>query len=221
MVSTRRGATIPRTALVAVVSSVLVTVLAVLAVPLSATAAPAPVDREDLLTLADYETVHPDLRDPSRIVLRSPVFAPRGCEDQGQVVRGTSRILGSVSPGVRRRSVSMIDQNVVRFASRAGARALVQRYRHFSRHCVGNVATDDGEGGDVTLKNRAWLPPRVGDESAGMLIGWFQDGFADWRRVLVVRVGRTVSVLDVSYTDVRPPRDGVVTLGRLAVDRLR
>jgi hypothetical protein len=183
-------------------------------------AAPAPVTRADLLTLADYETVHPDMRDPLRIVLRSPVFAPRGCEDQGQVVRGTSRIQGSVSPSVRRRSVSLIDQNVVRFRSRAEARALVQRYRHFSRHCVGNVATDDGEGGDVTLKNRAWLPPRVGDDSAGMLIGWVQNGSTDWRRVLAVRVGRTVTVLDVSYTDIRPPRDGVVALGELAVGRL-
>ncbi len=199
----------------------LAAVLTVLAVPLGATAAPAPVGREHLLTLADYEAVHPDMRDPSRIVLRSPVFAPRGCEDRGQVVRGTSRILGSVSPGVRRRSVSLIDQNVVRFASKAGARALVHRYRHFSKHCVGNVATDDGEGGDVILKNRTWLPPRVGDESAGMLIGWFQGGFADWRRVLVVRVGRTVSVLDVSYTDIRPPRSDVVRLGELAVERLR
>jgi hypothetical protein len=198
----------------------LAAVLAALAVPLSATAAPAPVAREHLLTLADYEAVYPDMRDPLRIVLRSPVFAPRGCDDQEQVVRGSSRIFGSVSPSVRRRSVSLIDQNLVRFSSKAGARALVQRYRWFSRHCVGNVPTDDGEGGDVILKNRAWLPPRVGDESAGMLIGWFQDGFADWRRVLVVRVGRTVSVLDVSFTDVRPPRAEVLDLGELAVARL-
>jgi hypothetical protein len=199
----------------------LAAVLAVLAVPLGARAAPAPVAREHLLTLADYESVYPDMRDPFRIVMRAPVFAPRGCDDQEQVVRGSSRIFGSVSPGVRRRSVSLIDQNVVRFGSRAEARSLVRRYRHFSHHCVGNVATDDGEGGDVTLKNRAWLPPRLGDESSGMLVGWVQNGSTDWRRVLVVRVGRTVSVLDVSYTDVRPPRAGVLALGELAVDRLR
>lgn len=194
--------------------------LAALAVPISAAAAPAPVAREHLLTLADYEAAYPDMRDPLRVVLRSPVFAPRGCDDQDLVVRGSSRIAGSVTPSVRRRSVSLIDQNLVRFSSKARARALVQRYRWFSKHCVGNVATDDGEGGDVTLKNRAWLPPRVGEESAGMLVGWFQDGFADWRRVLVVRVGRTVSVLDVSFTDVRPPRSDVLQLGELAVDRL-
>jgi hypothetical protein len=182
--------------------------------------APAPVTRQDLLTLADHEVVFPDMRDPVRVVLRSPVFAPRGCEDQGQVVRGRSRILGSVSPDARRRSVWMIDQNVVRFGSRADARALVHRYRHFSKSCVGNVATDDGEGGDVTLKNRGWQPPRVGDESAGMLIGWFQGGSAEWRRVLVVRLGRTVTVLDVSFSDVRPPRSQVLALGELAVERL-
>jgi hypothetical protein len=117
--------------------------------------------------------------------------------------------------------VSLIDQNLVRFGSVRAARALVQRYRGFSRHCVGNVDTDDGEGSAVRLKNRAWFPPLLGDESAGMLIGWFSHGYADWRRVLVVRVGRTVSVLDVSFADIRPPRDGVLALGELAVDRLR
>ena len=53
-----------------------------------------------------------------------------------------------------------------------------------------------------------------------MLICWVQDGFADWRRVLVVRVGRTVSVLDVGYTDIRPPRSQVLALGEAAVARL-
>jgi hypothetical protein len=153
-------------------------------------------------------------------VLRSPLFAPRGCDDQDLLVRGTSRILGSVSPVVRRRSVSLIDQNVVRFAAVRDAKDLLQRYRFFSKRCVGDVDTDDGEGGDVRLKNRAWIPPRVGDESTGMLIGWFQRGSADWRRVLAVRVGRTVSVLDVSFTDVRPPKDDVVALGELAAERL-
>lgn len=186
----------------------------------AAEAAADPVTRQHLLSLDDHEVVYPDMRDPLRVVLRSPVFAPRGCEDQGQVVRGSSRIQGSVSPAARRRSVSLIDQNVVRFGSRAAARALVQRYRHFSKHCVGDVDTDDGEGGAVRLKNRAWFPPRVGAESAGMLVGWFSSGSAIWRRVLVVRVGRTVSVLDVSFSDVRPPKDGVVTLGELAAARL-
>ena len=73
----------------------------------------------------------------------------------------------------------------------------------------------------MRLKNRAWFPPLLGDQSAGMLIGWFSHGYVDWRRVLVVRVGRTVSVLDVSFTDVRPPRDEVVALGELAAARLR
>jgi hypothetical protein len=200
--------------------SMLVALGALLAPSPGAVAATAPVTRDHLLTLSDYEAVYPDMRDPLRIVMRSPVFAPRGCEDRGQAVRGTSRIFGSVSPGVRRRSVSLIDQTLVRFRTVAEARALVQRYRHFSKRCVGNIATDDGEGGDVTLKNRAWLPPRVGDESAGMLICWLQDGLADWRRVLVVRVGRTVSVLDVSYTDIRPPRSEVLELGEAAVARL-
>jgi hypothetical protein len=196
------------------------TVLAGLVVPAPGVAAPPPVSRQHLLRLADYGAVYPDMRDPLRTVMRSPVFAPRGCQDQGVAVRGTSRIEGSVSPDIRRRSVALVDQNLVRFSSVRKARALVQRYRDFSKRCVGDVDTDDGEGGDVRLKNRAWFPPLVGDESAGMLIGWFQSGFVDWRRVLVVRTGRTVSVLDVSFTDVRPPQRSVLALGRLAVERL-
>jgi hypothetical protein len=117
--------------------------------------------------------------------------------------------------------VSLIEQNLVRFDSVRQARDLVKRYGDFSKRCVGDVDTDDGEGGDVLLKNRAWFPPVVGDESAGMLIGWFSRGAVDWRRVLVVRTGRTVSVLDVGFTDVRPPQRGVLALGRLAVDRVR
>ena len=187
----------------------------------AAVAAPAPVGREHLLTLADLEVVYPDLADPTRIVMRSPLFAPRGCDDRGQVVRGTSRIFGGVSPDVTRSEVTLIDQTVVRLATKAEARAVVQRYRWFSRHCVGNVRTDDGEGGKVILKNRAWLPPRVGDQSAGMLIGWLQSGSIDWRRVLVSRVGRTVSVLDVSAFDTRPRRRDLVALGELAAERLR
>jgi hypothetical protein len=199
-------------------------VLVALLAPSPGTAAPAPPEpltRQDLLTVEDHLVVYPDMRDPLRTVMRSPVFAPRGCEDQGAAVRGSSRIQGSVSPAVRRRSVSLVDQNLVRFDSVRQARALLHRYRDFSKRCVGDVDTDDGEGSDVRLKNRAWFPPLVGDESAGMLIGWFSRGSADWRRVLAVRVGRTVSVLDVSHTDVRPPRRGVLALGRLAVGRLR
>jgi len=204
----------------------LVSVLVLLA-PSSVAAAPAPVDRDHLLGLDDYTLVYPDLfradeSDAIRIVRRSPLFAPDRCEDQARVVRGASRISGSVSPELDRSAdVALIDQNLVRFTSRRQARALVQRYRWFSRNCVGNVRTDDGEGGAVTLKNRAWAPPRVGDQSAGMLIGWFQGGGADWRRVLAARVGRTVTVIDVSVIGERPRRDDVVALGELAVERLR
>lgn len=183
-------------------------------------AASEPVTRQQLLTLVDYESVHADLRDPSRVVLRSPVFAPRGCEDRGLAVRGSSRIAASLSTTSRRRSVSSIDQGLVGFDSVGTARDLVRRYRLFSKRCVGDVRTDDGEGGAVLLRNRAWFPPRVGQESAGMLIGWSSRGSVDWRRVLVVRVGRTVSVLDVDYADRRPPKAKVVALGELAVDRI-
>lgn len=189
--------------------------------PPGSAAVPDPLTRQQLLTVADYKTVYPTLRSPIRVVLRSPVFAPRGCEDQRKVVRGVTRILGSMSPASRPRSVALIGQSLVRFDTVAQARSLVRRYRHFSKACVGNVRTDDGEGSRVVLKNRSWKPPRVGDhQSAGMLIGWFSRGSADWRRVLAVRVGRTVSVLDVSFEDVRPPKGRVLDLGELAIDRI-
>jgi hypothetical protein len=181
--------------------TVLMSVLTLL-VPSPALSVPAPVTRDHLLTTSDYTSVYPDMSDAVRIVVRSPLFAPRGCEDQSRVVRGSSRIEGSVSPSVRRRAVALINQNVVRLGSRARARALVRSYRSFSEECV------------------AWFPPRVGDQSAGMLIGWLQGGSTDWRRVLAVRVGRTVSVIDIDFTDVRPPRDAVVSLGEMAAERL-
>ena len=106
--------------------------------PPGAAAVPDPLTRQHLLTLGDYESVNPTLRQPLRVVLRSPVFAPRGCEDQGQVVRGATRIQGSLSTGARRRSVALIDQNLVRFDTVAQARSLVVRYRHFSKACVGD-----------------------------------------------------------------------------------
>ena len=203
----------------AILMSTLVAALLVVPPPGGA-AEPDPLTRQHLLTLGDYESVYPRLREPFRVVLRSPVFAPRGCEDQGKVVRGATRIQGSLSTAARPRSVALIDQNLVRFKTVKQARSLVRLYRHFSKACVGDVQTDDGEGGQVLLKNRAWQPPRVGDQSAGMLIGWFSGGSASWRRVLSVRVGRTVSVIDVSYADIRPPRGRVLELGGLAVDRL-
>ena len=208
--------------MLAILLSILLSSLGALLVvpPPGGAAVPDQLTRQHLLTLGDYESVYPTLRQPSRVVLRSPLFAPRGCEDQGQVVRGSTRILGGLSTGARRRSVVLIDQNLVRFDTRAQARSVVGRYRHFSKACVGDVRTDDGEGGRVLLKNRAWQPPRVGDQSAGMLIGWFSFGSATWRRVLAVRVGRTVSVLDVSFADVRPPQGPVLDLGGLALDRL-
>ena len=128
----------------------LAAVLAALAVPIAAAAEPAPVAREHLLTLADYESVYPDMRRPAPHRAALAGLRPARLRRPGA---GGAR----QQPDPRQRlppcdavRSSLIDQNLVRFSSKAQARALVQRYRHFSKHCVGNVATDDGEGGDVT-----------------------------------------------------------------------
>ena len=67
----------------------------------SGAAAREPVSRQHLLTLDDHLSVYPDMRDPIRIVLRSRLFAPRGCDDRARVVRGTSRLSSSVSAAGR------------------------------------------------------------------------------------------------------------------------
>ena len=109
---------------------------------------------------------------------------------------------------------------MVRLKTAIEARAVVALYRSFGRRCVGNVHTDDGEGGRVLLLNRAWRPRQLGDESAGMLVGWRSYGSTDWSRTIAVRVGRTVSVVDVNFGDIRPPRRSVVRLARRGAAKL-
>ena len=77
-------------------------------------------------------------------------------------------------------------------------------------------------GGDTAFRFGVAEHPLTITHTDGYPIQPFEQvTFADWRRVLVVRVGRTVSVLDVSFTGVRPPRGDVVALGELAAERLR
>ncbi len=189
----------------------------------SADARPSPLTRSELLTMSDYRAVYPDMKDAFRIAGRYSLFAPKQCEDQGYLVpsRRRNRIYGSVSMTSKKNSVALIDQSVVRLPTKRAARKLVRRYRHFGRVCKGNQHTDDGEGSAVTLKIRRWVPPRVGAQSGGFLLGWFSQGGRDWRRVLAVRVGRTVSVVDVDFNDVRPGKAGVLELGRAAAAKLR
>ncbi|MBC2934629.1 sensor domain-containing protein [Nocardioides sp. zg-1228] len=200
-------------------------VLVTLLVPAPVVAAeepPRPLQRRHLLTLDEYQAIYGYLLSSRVKVRRSPVLAPHRCVDRAAEVSGASRIQGSVYADERPPSVRDVEQTVVRFHSTREARALVDRYRTFSRRCVGesDVIID---GDQWHIEKRAWFPRTLGDESAGMLIvstgPWEGESYFD--RVLAVRVGRTVSVLDVRYWFAVPPRMELVVLGRRAVEHLR
>ena len=200
----------------ALLVTALLAVLAPLVVP--GPAAAAPVGKADLLTLAEAETVYPQLRgrhdDGNRDVygfgITAPDFTtfPLHC-DRYRNYRGTSRAQGyyySLSgPSFA------LTEGLVQLRTRAEARAVLRHYRAFIEACRGTHATTDGEGGKATMKVRGWQPRQVGDERVGLLDAFIQYGDTTWRRTLVTRTGRTVLLLEVE------PRRGTGSAAR-AVD---
>lgn len=153
-----------------------------LAIALAATSQPATASqpradeltRNDVLTLADVKAVYPDARQPIRIVKRSPLFAPRECQDQGTVVRGTSRIFTSVSPNYRRRSVMLVDQTVVRLKTAIEARAVVALYRSFGRRGPNGLSGGRelrGHQAAAAIRRQARSPGR-GQAELSLLTPW-------------------------------------------------
>lgn len=199
----------------AVVATALLAAWAPLAVP--GPAAAAPLDKADLLTLDEAETVYPQLRgrhdDGHRGLyafgIDAPDFttSPLHC-DRYRNYRGTSRVEGYFST-VSGPSFAL-DENIVRMRTTAEARGVLAHYRAFVEACTGTHATTDGEGGQATMKVRGWHPRRVGDERVGMLDAFIQGGVTTWRRTLLTRVGRTVLLLVVE------PRRGFGSASRVA-----
>jgi hypothetical protein len=200
----------------AVLATVLLAALAPLVVP--GPAAAAPLDKKDLLTLAEAESVYPQLRgrhdDGHRGLyafgIDAPDFttSPLRC-DRYRNIRGVSRVEGYYYP-VSGRSFAL-DENIVRMRSTAEARGVLAHYRAFVDACTGTHATTDGEGGKATMKVRGWHPRRVGDERVGMLDAFIEvGGLTTWRRTLLTRVGRTVMLLVVE------PRRGFGSASRVA-----
>ena len=147
----------------AVLAAALLAALAPLAVP--GPAAAAPLDKKDVLTLAEAESVYPQLRgrhdDGHRGLyafgIDAPDFttSPLHC-DRYRNFRGVSRVEGyfySVSgPSFG------LDENIVRMRTTAEARGVLAHYRAFVDACTGTHATDDGDGGKATMQVRAGTP---------------------------------------------------------------
>ncbi|HEX5086623.1 MAG TPA: hypothetical protein VFV89_02375 [Nocardioides sp.] len=208
-----------------VLATALVSALVPLALP--GPAAAAPLGRQSLLTLAEAETVYPQLRgrhdDGHRSVyafgIDAPDFttSPLHC-DRYRSYRGTSRAQGyyySLSG-----PAFAFTETLVRMRTTAEARAVLSHYRAFVRACSGTHATTDGEGGKATMKVRGWEPPRVGDERVGLLDAFIQYGDTTWRRTLLTRVGRTVLELVVEPRRGTGSATRAVEAAELALDKL-
>ena len=200
----------------AVLVTALLAVLAPLVVP--GPAAAAPLDKTDLLTLAEAETVYPQLRgrhdDGQRDVSRFGIDRAR-LHDLSAALRPLPE-LPRHQPRARllllaeRAVVRPRPRGIVQLRTRAEARAVLAHFRAFIEACRGTHATTDGEGGKATMKVRGWQPRRVGDERVGLLDAFIQYGDTTWRRTLVTRLGRTVLLLEVE------PRRGTGSAARVA-----
>jgi hypothetical protein len=196
----------------------------------AAAAGPAHADsvtKHDLLTLAEAETVFPELRgrhddgnqDRFSFGMDAPAYwtSPLRC-DHTRSYRGTSRATAS-SYSLSGPDFTFLE-SIVQFRTTHEARSVLQHYRDYARVCRGEHATDDGEGGAATLKVRGWRPARVGDERVGLLDAFTQYGGTQWRRSVVARVGRTVVLTVVEPTRGPGDADQAVEGARLAVAKL-
>ena len=187
-----------------------------------------PVTMQDLLTLAEAETVFPELRgrhddgnqDRFHYGMDAPAYwtSPLRC-DHTRPYRGTSRATASSY------SLSGPDftfgESIVQFRTVHEARSVLEHYRDYARVCRGKHATDDGDGGAATLLVRGWRPARVGDERVGLLDAWTtQYGGTTWRRSVVARAGRTVVLTVVEPSRGAGDADQAVEGARLAVAKL-
>ncbi|WP_028653654.1 sensor domain-containing protein [Nocardioides halotolerans] len=209
----------------AVVCAVVVSAVVPLALPAPAHA--DPVTKQDLLTLAEAETVFPELagrhddgnQDRFNFGMDVPAYwtSPLRCDHQ-RSYGGTSHATASSY------SLSGPDfgflESIVQFRTKHEARSVLQHYRDYARVCRGRHATDDGDGNAATLQVRAWRPGRVGDEAVGLLDGFTVYGRTQWRRSVVARVGRTVVLTTVEPGRGAGDPDQAVAGARLAVAKL-
>lgn len=200
-----------------------------LAASVMAAAAPAsagPVTGPEMLTVSEVAVVYPELADAERIRSSGGITAPRAVMKDGHLrcdryrsFRGTSRRHTLFFETISEKSVTL-GQHVVRMAGVADAKGVLRHYRRYMSACEGSHATTDGEGGRARMVVRAWQAPRVGDGSVGLLVAFAQHGTTTWRRTLVARVGRSITVQEVEPYSGTGSADRLVTLSQLAVARL-
>lgn len=210
--------------LFAVAVSTAALVLSVIAGPAPATA--GPITGTDLLAPAEVASVYPDLADADRLRGRSGITAPRAVVRAGRLhcdryrsIRGTSRRYVLFFDAGRERTV-VLEQHVVRLRDVREAKAVLRHYRHYVRTCQGAHGTTDGEGGRARMVVRGWSTPRIGDGAVGLLVAFSQHGFTTWRRTLIARTGRTVTLQEAVPHSGKGSADRLVAVSRLAVDRL-
>lgn len=192
----------------------------------SAHATAAPVTSADLLTTAEVATAYPDLADADLIRSRAGITAPRAVTKAGRLhcdryraIRGTSRRHTLFFNAIRARSLAL-GQHVVRMGHVGDAKAVLRHYRHYVRTCRGSHATTDGEGGRARMAVREWSTPRLGDGTVGLLVAFSQHGLTTWRRTLIARTGRTITLQEVEPYSGKGSADRLVEVSRLAVERL-
>lgn len=213
--------------LLATTSAALVVLLAGASGPASAgPASAAPVTAADLLTLDEVVSVYPDLEGGDRLQGKYGLTAPKAVMKDGRLhcdryrtIRGTSRRNASFFD-IDSETVLNLGQGVVRLAGARRAKAVLRHYRGYLRACEGTHRTTDGEGGRARMKVRAWSAPQVGGGSVGMLVAFVQHGETSWRRTLVVRTGRTITVQELEPYAGKGGAARLVRLSRTAVRKL-
>ena len=199
-----------------------------LVVPLAVTspASAAPLRVADLLTLWQAASVYPALQGGDRIRGQFGVVAPRSAVVRDQLkcdryrsFKGTSRRNASFFDVGDRTSVTL-DQDVIRLRNMPRAQAVLRHYRRYIRTCEGTHRTTDGEGGSARMKVRGWQTPRVGAGSVGMLVAFIQHGDTTWRRTVVARTGRTVTVQTTEMPRGKGSPERAIEISRKAVRKL-
>lgn len=197
-----------------------------LAITTGSTAATHPRGAPAVLKIREAATVYPGLAGGDRFTSRYGLTAPRFVKRHGRLkcdryrnVKGISR-RGAYFFNVKVRRSVTLSQDVVRFRSVKRAKSMMRYYRNYLRKCRGNHPTTDGEGGKARMKVRGWSTPRIGGGSIGLLNAFIQYGEHTWRRTIVARTGRTVSVQEATpFTGKGAPKR-VIKISRKAIGKL-
>ena len=209
-----------------VISAILTGVLVGALVGPPAVAQADPITQQDMLRRPEVASIYPALEKAVRIGDRSGIFAShtvvkngrRHC-DRYRTFKGTSNRNNSWFSTGEQETVTL-NQSVVRLPWARDAKAVLRHYRHFVRVCEGDHATTDGEGGRATMRVRTWDATGPGDGSVGVLEAFSQQGLTTWRRLVAVRVGRVVTVVEAEIPSGMGSASRLLAVAELAAAKL-